>query len=145
MAPGDGRGKATEWRFNDEGHAKLHVLLFLTVCCFSLGTLRIGQCSITTSPAIRQLHCLSEVVIDTKQVILEIWQGKLNALTPEERLRMACSMFGFSRELVAESIRNELPEISALELQKKIFVRFYECDLDPAALNRIIRSFFEYP
>ena len=78
---------------------------------------------------------------DTERAVLKKWQESFEALTPQDRLKMACSMFEFSRELVAESIRNEEPTISESELRKRVFIRFYGNDFDSATVSRIIRHF----
>jgi len=74
---------------------------------------------------------------DTPQSVLELWQRDIESLPPEDRLRMACSMFEFSRDLVADSIRNEGENLSDLEIARRVFVRFHADDFDSVTLEKI--------
>ena len=80
-------------------------------------------------------------MIDTDKVALDKWHDAMDALVPEERLKMACSMFEFARELVADSIRNEQAGISDVELKRKVFTRFYGQDFDAPTLENILSKF----
>ena len=60
--------------------------------------------------------------------------------SPAERLRMGCSMFSSSRELVKAGILRERPNISANELRVEMFRIYYRDDFCPNELKRIIRS-----
>jgi len=66
---------------------------------------------------------------DTSKPVLDRWQEGLDALSPQDRLEMACSMFEFARDLVADSIRNQEPEITDKELGRRVLIRFYGEDL----------------
>lgn len=57
----------------------------------------------------------------TEQKLHEMFQKK----TGEERLKMGCSMYDFSKQLVIDSLLNENPALSAKELSREIFIRFY--------------------
>jgi len=75
---------------------------------------------------------------DTPNSFLEKWNERISSLPGEERLQMACSMFEFSRDVVVESIRSQNKEISATDLMRQVFLRFYASDFDPATLQRIL-------
>jgi len=58
--------------------------------------------------------------------------------TPEERLRMGCSMFDFSKSLVVNAILRERPNLSPAELRGELFLRFYGNDFAPARREKIL-------
>jgi len=62
---------------------------------------------------------------DTPKEIDLKWKSNLLEISPEERIKIACSMFDFARDLVVESIRNEFPNISDAELNRKTLRRIY--------------------
>ena len=78
---------------------------------------------------------------DTSPKINEIWRENLQKLTPAERLEMACSQFEFAKDLVKESILQHSPNISANELEKRVFLRFYEKDFQALELEKIFKRF----
>ena len=80
---------------------------------------------------------------DTSEQILDKWHTAFDALSPEARVRMACSMFDFARELITASIRNEAPDISEPELLRRILYRTYGDDFKPETLDKIFQSISE--
>lgn len=78
---------------------------------------------------------------DTHPKILERWHASLDALSPEERVKMSCSMYDFAREIVEASIKNENPAVSERDLAKKTFIRFYGKDFNQQTLDRILEAF----
>lgn len=78
---------------------------------------------------------------DTNPKILERWYASLDALSPEERVKMTCSMYDFARAIVEASIRNESPAISERDLARKSFIRFYSKEFDQKTLERILVAF----
>jgi hypothetical protein len=58
--------------------------------------------------------------------------------SPQERVRMASSMFETARRIVLSSIRQNHPGISPTEERVQLFLRFYEADLTPAQVERYV-------
>lgn len=69
-----------------------------------------------------------------KQKMQEMMQVKSGA----ERLRMGCSMFDFSKRLVIHGILEESPHLSALELRKELFLRFYGDEFDSGSKKKVL-------
>ena len=61
--------------------------------------------------------------------------------SPQERFRMGCSMFDFSKELVKASILKENPQISSSFLRGELFLRFYGQDFDEDQKRKIFNHF----
>ncbi len=81
---------------------------------------------------------------DTSARMQESYERMLLNKSPEERVRMACSLFDFSRELVVSSIKAENPTISRKELQSQIFLRFYGEDFDTEKKQKITSYFLNH-
>lgn len=58
--------------------------------------------------------------------------------SPQERVRMASSMFETARRIALSSIRLQHPGISPAEERVQLFLRFYEADLTPAQVERYV-------
>ncbi|MBM4116398.1 hypothetical protein FJ251_01465 [bacterium] len=72
---------------------------------------------------------------DTPRHVQEIYRRQIMALTPEERLRMASSLFDTARALVLAG----LPP--GEEPRRALFLRFYGHDFpDPAQRERILAA-----
>lgn len=57
---------------------------------------------------------------------------------PEERLRLGCSMFDFSKKLVTMGILREHPDASPTLVRKELFQRFYGDDFDARQQEKIV-------
>jgi len=55
----------------------------------------------------------------------------IRAKTPEERLKMGCSMHDFSKQLVIHALLEREPGLSPSALRRELFLRFYGDDFDP--------------
>lgn len=75
---------------------------------------------------------------DTSPKIEEKMRELIQKKTPEERLKMGCSMYDFSRRLVIHSILENRPGLSAEELRRELFLRFYGNDFSPQKLQEIL-------
>ena len=75
---------------------------------------------------------------DTPPKIAEKMREMIRRKTPEERLRMGCSMFDFSKSLVVNAILRERPNLSPAELRGELFLRFYGNDFAPARREKIL-------
>ena len=71
---------------------------------------------------------------DTPEAVKELFRGMLMARTPSERARMASDMHAAAREIVLGSLPKGLSEA---ERMRRLFLRFYERDFDPATAARI--------
>ena len=78
---------------------------------------------------------------DTHASIETKFHQMIMSRSPEERLRMGCSMFDTAKEIVRSSILEIDPHISSQELKKKIFLRFYDQDFGPEQKKKILDSF----
>ncbi len=77
---------------------------------------------------------------DTAPEVAELFRNRLMALSGEERLKMGCSMHETARRLVIASLRARNPFVNRSELRKALFLRFYEKDLDPETVRKILLS-----
>jgi hypothetical protein len=76
---------------------------------------------------------------DTPPEIERRYREMLLQRSGEERLRMGCSMFTFTRELVVASVLAKTPNVSPSELRRAIFLRFYGDDFDPETREKVLR------
>ncbi len=71
-----------------------------------------------------------------EQKIRELMMNK----TPEDRLKMGCSMFGFSKAIIQASLQ-ENKNIQQSELKKELFLRFYGKEMDNEMKKKIATYF----
>ena len=57
---------------------------------------------------------------------------------PEERLRLGCSMYDFSKQLVVNALLRENPDLSETALRPELFRRFYGNDFDVIHQQKIV-------
>ena len=76
---------------------------------------------------------------DTSAKVQRRFEELLMQKTPEERLKMGCSMFTAAREIAKSSIRAQFPQLSPAQMKQKIFLRFYGDDFSDAQ-SRDIQS-----
>ena len=77
---------------------------------------------------------------DTSPKITAYYDRMIMERSPQDRLRMGCSMFDTAKEIVRSSILEADPHISAPELKKKIFLRFYGQDFEAEQKIKIIEA-----
>jgi hypothetical protein len=75
---------------------------------------------------------------DTTPEIAEKIREICRMKSPAERFKMGCSMYETSKYLVTQAILREDPGISASELRKEIFLRFYRDDFEESELQKIL-------
>jgi len=75
---------------------------------------------------------------DTSPQIEEKMREMIRAKTPEERLKMGCSMYDFSKQLVIHSILEREPSLSPAALRRELFLKFYGNDFDPEERQKIL-------
>ena len=64
---------------------------------------------------------------DTSKEVENIYNNMLLERTPEERLRMGCSMFDFACAIIESSFPRNLTDI---EIKQQLFLRLYSNDLE---------------
>lgn len=75
---------------------------------------------------------------DTSPEILKKINDMMQLKTPQEKLEMSWSMYRTSRQLIIQSIINQNPDISAVELRKELFLKFYKDDFTLSEQEKII-------
>jgi len=58
--------------------------------------------------------------------------------TPEERLRMACSMIAAAKTLVRSGIIHEDNTLTEAQIRGRMFLRFYGNDFSPEEIQQIV-------
>ena len=58
--------------------------------------------------------------------------------TPEERLRMACSMLAAAKLLVRSGIMHENPDLTEAQIRGRLFLRLYGDDFSEEEILRIV-------
>ena len=74
---------------------------------------------------------------DTSPEMEARYQAMLLARTPEERLRMAGSMYSAARRLVVAAILAAHPSASPAAIRCALFLRFYGHEFDEAERERV--------
>ncbi|MEW6042080.1 MAG: hypothetical protein AB1633_11215 [Elusimicrobiota bacterium] len=77
---------------------------------------------------------------DTHKEIEELYTKLLMERTPEERLKMGCSMFETAKRIAINSIFNNNPEISSKMAKQELFLRFYGAEFNSEQKRRILNS-----
>ncbi len=75
---------------------------------------------------------------DTSPEMAEKMRELIRMKTPEERLKMGCSMYDSSKRLVIHSILESHPGLSPTGLRRELFLKFYGSDFDPAKRQKIL-------
>ena len=75
---------------------------------------------------------------DTSPKVEEKWTRLLMEKTPEQRVKMGCSMYDTAKRIVISSILEETPQISSFELRRELFLRFYGNDFNSDQQKKII-------
>lgn len=63
--------------------------------------------------------------------------------TGEERLKMGCSMYELSKQLVISSIMQQNPDASPTLVHREVFLRFYGQDFDSKSREKIINHLMQ--
>lgn len=77
---------------------------------------------------------------DTSPAVKVKMQEMMKQKSPQERLAMGCSMYDMSKQIVVSSILQQTPKISAAELRRKLFLRFYGNDFDAVRSEEILKQ-----
>ena len=69
---------------------------------------------------------MNDTPLEIEEKIRELVRKK----TIEERLKMGCSMYDLSKQLVTQSILRSNPRLSPAGLRRELFLKFYGNDFD---------------
>ena len=75
---------------------------------------------------------------DTSPKAADDYERIIMACSPEERLRMGCSMFDTAKELVKMAVLDQNRNADSKEIKRKIFLRFYGQEFDEAQKRKIL-------
>jgi hypothetical protein len=75
---------------------------------------------------------------DTPPEVMQRYRVMLLARSPEQRLKMGCSMSATARALVRASVLAQDPQASPAALRRAMFLRFYGHEFDAAQRERIL-------
>jgi hypothetical protein len=59
-------------------------------------------------------------------------------MTPEERLQAGSDMFDFARELARAGVRHAQPHLTDVEVEQRVFERFYRDDFPAERLAHLL-------
>ena len=76
-------------------------------------------------------------MIDTRPDVARRYREMLLERTPEERLKLGCSMHATARALVRASVLAGDPQASPGAVRRALFLRFYAHEFDPSERERI--------
>lgn len=74
---------------------------------------------------------------DTHPEVAAQFRDLMRAKSNEERLLMGCSMYDTAKQIVCSAIHNQHPGITARQIRKEIFVRFYGLEFCRAEKEKI--------
>ena len=75
---------------------------------------------------------------DTPPEVMQRYRAMLLARSPEERLKMGCSMGATARALVRASVLARDPHASPAAVRRALFLRFYGDEFEATARERIL-------
>ena len=75
---------------------------------------------------------------DTSPKMAEKMRELIRGKTPEERLKMGCSMYDLSKRLGIHSILASRPGLSPANLRGELFLKFYGDDFDAVKRQKIL-------
>lgn len=82
-------------------------------------------------------------MFDTHPDIAIRFRDLMMSKSGQERLLMGCSMYDTAKQIVRSAIYNERPEISEKEMNKEIFLRFYDNDFSRADREKFLSALQE--
>jgi hypothetical protein len=74
---------------------------------------------------------------DTNSDIADRFQKLMMLKSGEQRLLMGCSMYDAAKQIVRSSIYNKYPQITAEQMKKEIFLRFYGQDFTRDNIEKV--------
>lgn len=79
------------------------------------------------------------MIHDTPDSVLRQYEAMMAGRGPSARLRMALDMYDSMRAICRAGILRAHPDASEAEIQKLLFLRFYEDDLPQPLIERILQ------
>jgi len=80
---------------------------------------------------------------DTSDAFATMYKERLAQLSSEEQVKRGLRMFDFARTLARSGILHEEPHLTDVEVEKKLFLRFYGRELPQAQIERVLRGIDE--
>jgi hypothetical protein len=74
---------------------------------------------------------------DTYPDITIRFQNLMMHKSGEQRLLMGCSMYDSARQIVRSAVYNKHPQITAGQMKKEIFIRFYGLEFNKVDREKI--------
>ena len=78
---------------------------------------------------------------DTHESIERRFRRMMMSRAALTRLKMGCSMFDSAKRIVRSSILDQNPRLSAQEIKRAVFLRFYGQDFGREQQAKILNSF----
>lgn len=75
---------------------------------------------------------------ESRSEIQSRFRRMMMAKSPEERLRMGCSMFGAAKQIVVSSIEEKHPQYTSEQMKGEVFRRFYKGDFSDSEINKVL-------
>jgi hypothetical protein len=70
----------------------------------------------------------------------KLYVEMLMALSPGERLMMACRMYDTAKALVIAGIRLRMPDANEAQVRAQVFLQMHRGDFTPEELTKIMRE-----
>ena len=77
---------------------------------------------------------------DTHPEVAAHFRDLMRAKSNEQRLLMGCSMYDTAKEIVRSAICSQHPCITASQMRREIFIRFYGLELSQANKVKILSA-----
>jgi len=77
---------------------------------------------------------------DTHPDIVVRFQNLMMLNSSERRLRMGCSMYDTAKKIVQSAVYERCPGITAEQMRKEIFIRFYGLEFSRTDRERILAA-----
>jgi hypothetical protein len=77
---------------------------------------------------------------DTSAIAKQIYEAMLMALSPGERLLMACRMYDTAKTLMIAGILAQMPDANEAQVRAQFFLRMHGTDFTPEELAKIKRE-----
>ena len=75
---------------------------------------------------------------DTHPEVAAHFRDLMKARSNEQRLLMGCSMYDTARQIVGSAICSQHPDITATQMRKEIFIRFYGLEFSRTDTAKIL-------
>lgn len=79
-------------------------------------------------------------MIDTRPEFACRYHEMLQDIGPDARMQMTAELFVTARSFARAGILAQEPGLSEVEVEKRVFLRFYEHELPPGLIERALRG-----